>query len=188
MTSILERIGAQRLVGGVDRGPELTAAVDALVAAGVAVVELALDSDAALGALARLRARGDVGVVAGSVRTPAQAEAAIEAGAEAISSPALVLEVLEACRALAIPAFPGAITPTEVEQAWGLGASLVRLFPAGPGGPDYVRTLRGALPEVGLLAAGGIGAGNAAAFLAAGAVAVVVPAPEAAAAAEALSG
>jgi len=172
VTAILERIGAERVVGSVRQGPELAAAVDALVAAGVGVVELALDSDAALGALARLRARGDVGVVAGGVRTPAQAEAAIDAGAQAIAGPAIVLEVLERCQALAVPAFPGALTPTEVEQAWGLGASLVRLFPAGPGGPDYVRTLREALPEVGLLAAGGIDAGNAAAFLAAGAVAV----------------
>jgi len=174
VTAILERIGAERVVGLVRRGPDLAGTVDALVAAGVGVVELALDSDAdaALGALARLRARGDVGVVAGGVRSPQQAEAAIAAGAEAIAAPALVLEVIERCRALAIPAFPGAITPTEVEQAWGLGASLVRLFPAGPGGPDYVRTLREALPEVGLLAAGGVHAGNAAAFLAAGAVAV----------------
>jgi 2-dehydro-3-deoxyphosphogluconate aldolase/(4S)-4-hydroxy-2-oxoglutarate aldolase len=71
-----------------------------------------------------------------------------------------------------MPAVPGAFTPTEVEQAMALGAAMVKLFPAGALGPGYVRDLRAPLPDAQLLCTGGVDAGNAAAFLEAGAAAV----------------
>jgi 2-dehydro-3-deoxyphosphogluconate aldolase / (4S)-4-hydroxy-2-oxoglutarate aldolase len=80
--------------------------------------------------------------------------------------------VLERCAAIGMPAVPGALTPTEVEQAWGLGAAMVKLFPAGALGPRYVKDLRAPLPDIPLLCTGGVDADNAAAFLEAGATAV----------------
>ncbi len=74
--------------------------------------------------------------------------------------------------ALGIPAIPGALTPSEVEHAWAAGAALVKLFPASLGGPRYVRDLLAPLADVPLLVTGGVDAGNARAFLDAGAVAV----------------
>jgi 2-dehydro-3-deoxyphosphogluconate aldolase/(4S)-4-hydroxy-2-oxoglutarate aldolase len=79
---------------------------------------------------------------------------------------------MERCAAIGMPAVPGAFTPTEVEQAWSLGAAMVKLFPAGALGPRYVKDLRAPLPDVPLLCTGGVDAGNAAAFLEAGATAV----------------
>lgn len=172
MIPVVERIRAERVVAILRRVADPDALVDALAGGGVGVVEITLDSIGALAAIRRLRARGDVSVLAGTVRTAAQAEAAIEAGAEACVGPGLVLEVVERCRAVGVPVVPGALTPTEVDQAWGMGASLVKLFPARLGGPAYVRELLAPLAEVPLLTTGGITHANLREFLDAGAVAV----------------
>lgn len=66
----------------------------------------------------------------------------------------------------------GALTPTEVLVALDLGAAAVKIFPAGALGPGYFRALRGPFPDVALIPSGGVNAGNAADFLARGAIAV----------------
>jgi 2-keto-3-deoxy-6-phosphogluconate aldolase len=80
-----------------------------------------------------------VTVLAGTVRRPDQVDAALAAGAQAIVSPGLSHAVVSRARELGAPAIPGALTPTEIEAAWAAGAALVKLFPAGLGGPSYVR-------------------------------------------------
>jgi 2-dehydro-3-deoxyphosphogluconate aldolase/(4S)-4-hydroxy-2-oxoglutarate aldolase len=145
-----------------------------LAAAGVRVVEITLDGDDALGAIERARARGGLTVLAGTVREAEQVDAAVAVGAEGIVTPTLSLPVLERAAALGVPAIPGALTPTEIETAWRAGAALVKLFPAGLGGPRYVRDVLAPLADVPLLATGGVDAGSARAFLDAGAVAVGV--------------
>lgn len=172
--SAIETIRAARLVAILRRAAEADAEVARLAAAGVRVVEITLDSDDALGAIERARGRGDVTVLAGTVREPAQVDAAVSAGAEGIVAPSLSVAVLERAAALGAPSIPGALTPTEVETAWRAGAALVKLFPARPGGPRYVRDVLAPLADVPLVATGGVDATNARAFLDAGAVAVGV--------------
>ena len=174
METAVDGIRAERLVALLRRVSRPDAVVDELVAAGVRIVEITLDSDDALGTIARLRARGDVTVLAGTVRTASDAEAAIAAGAEACVAPGLVPEMVETCGRHGVPAIPGTLTPTEVEAASALGVELVKLFPAGTVGPAYVRDLLAPLAGVQLLVTGGVDASNAAAFLEAGAVAVGV--------------
>jgi 2-dehydro-3-deoxyphosphogluconate aldolase/(4S)-4-hydroxy-2-oxoglutarate aldolase len=82
--------------------------------------------------------------------------------------------VLERALELGVPAVPGALTPTEIEAAWGMGAALVKLFPGALGGPAYVRDVLAPLSDVPLVVTGGVTAANARAFLDAGAVAVGV--------------
>jgi 2-dehydro-3-deoxyphosphogluconate aldolase / (4S)-4-hydroxy-2-oxoglutarate aldolase len=154
------------------RVPDPHGVVDAVARAGLGVVEITLDADDALEVITRLRRRGDVSVIAGTVRRPEQVAPAVEAGAEACVSPGLVPEVVERCQALSVPVVPGALTPTEVERAWALGAALVKLFPGNAVGPGYVRELLAPLADVPLIVTGGIDAGNARGFLEAGAVAV----------------
>ena len=108
------------------------------------------------------------------MRTAGDVRAAVAAGAQACVGPGLVPEVLAACREAGLPAIPGAMTPTEVETAWRLGAELVKLFPAARLGPEFVRDLRGPLSDVPLLATGGVDISNTPAFLRAGAAAVGV--------------
>jgi 2-dehydro-3-deoxyphosphogluconate aldolase/(4S)-4-hydroxy-2-oxoglutarate aldolase len=172
--SAIDTIRAARLVAILRRAAEADAEVARLAVAGVRVVEITLDSDDALGAIERARRRGDVTVLAGTVREPAQVDAAVSAGAEGIVAPSLSLAVLERAAALEAPSIPGALTPTEVETAWRAGAALVKLFPARLGGPRYVQDVLAPLTDVPLVATGGVDATNARAFLDAGAVAVGV--------------
>jgi 2-dehydro-3-deoxyphosphogluconate aldolase / (4S)-4-hydroxy-2-oxoglutarate aldolase len=148
--------------------------VQALREGGIGVVEITLDSPAALETIRRLRDDPGLVVLAGTVRRADEVRAAAEAGAQACVGPALVPEVLEACREAGLPAIPGAMTPTEVETAWRLGAAMVKLFPAARLGPGYVRDLRGPFAHVPLFVTGGVDGSNAAAFLRAGAAAVGV--------------
>ncbi len=170
--SAIERIRAERIVAVLRDAGDVDRVVEQLVDGGVRVVEITLDSRDALGAIGRVRARGDVTVLAGTVRRPEQVDEAVRAGAEACVGPALVPAVVARCAELGVPSIPGALTPSEVEAAWQGGAALVKLFPGSVGGPRYVRELLAPLADVSLLVTGGVTAENAAEFLAAGAVAV----------------
>jgi 2-dehydro-3-deoxyphosphogluconate aldolase/(4S)-4-hydroxy-2-oxoglutarate aldolase len=148
--------------------------VDELVADGVRVFEITFDgADAASDLRAvvdHLGAEASVG--AGTIRTIAQVRAAVDAGASFGVSPVLDRPVMEAALESSLPFAPGAYSPTEVDAAWRAGATFVKLFPGSSLGPSHVRELRGPLPEVETVVTGGIDAANAAAFLAAGAIAV----------------
>jgi 2-dehydro-3-deoxyphosphogluconate aldolase / (4S)-4-hydroxy-2-oxoglutarate aldolase len=168
------RIRAERLVVLLRKVADTVGLVDVLASAGVRVVEVTLDSPGADVSIARLRDRGDVTVLAGTVLTPEDVERAVAAGAEACVGPTFSREVVERCLELGIPSIPGALTPTEIDAAWRAGASMVKLFPAAVVGPRYLRDLAGPLGPVPLLATGGIDASNAPAFLRAGAIAVAV--------------
>ena len=172
--SAVDAIRTARLVAILRHTADVDAQVARLAAAGVLVVEITLDSDDALGAIERARGRGDVTVLAGTAREPAQVGAAVSAGAEAIVAPSLSAAVLERAAALGVPAIPGALTPTEIETAWRAGAAQVKLFPARLGGPRYVQDVLAPLRDGPLVATGGVDATNARAFLDAGAVAVGV--------------
>ncbi len=146
----------------------------ALVRAGVRCLEVTLTGRGALEVVTRLRGElaAEVLVGAGSVVTADQARAAIDAGAEFLVSPATDPDVIGLALAGGIGVYPGAWTATEVVRAWQLGATAVKVFPSSSGGPEHLRQLAAPLPDVPLVAVGGVDAANAAAFLAAGAVAL----------------
>jgi 2-dehydro-3-deoxyphosphogluconate aldolase/(4S)-4-hydroxy-2-oxoglutarate aldolase len=170
----VERIRAERVVAVLRRTEGVDELVDRLVGAGIGVVEVTLDAEDAAADIERLRQRGDVTVLAGTVRTVEDVDAAVAAGAEACVSPAFSGAVVARCHHHAVPVIPGALTPTEIEAAWRAGAALVKLFPARLGGPAYVRDVLAPLADVPLLPTGGVDAANAADFLRAGSVAVGV--------------
>jgi 2-dehydro-3-deoxyphosphogluconate aldolase / (4S)-4-hydroxy-2-oxoglutarate aldolase len=170
----VDRIRAERVVAVLRRVPEVDAVVDEVAAAGIRVVEITLDSEDALGTIERLRARPGLTVLAGTVRTPEDAEAAVAVGAEACVAPGLVPAMVERCRRLGVPAIPGALTPTELEAALALGVELVKLFPGSLAGPGYVRDVLAPLAGLPLIVTGGVDSTNAGEFIAAGAVAVGV--------------
>ncbi|MDF2667237.1 MAG: 2-dehydro-3-deoxyphosphogluconate aldolase, partial [Microbacterium sp.] len=76
-----------------------------------------------------------------------------------------------------MPIVPGGLTPTELFASWSAGASAVKVFPAGQVGPGYLKDLRGPFPAIAVVPSGGVDADSAAAWLAAGAVAVSVGGP-----------
>ncbi len=175
-----DHIRAGRLVAIV-RAPRVTAQsavalTEILVDAGVRALEFTLDSVGALdGIHAAASSAGDRATVgAGTVLRPEQVDHAAEAGAEFIVSPDISPDVIARTNELALTPLPGAFTATEIRRAVDCGAVLVKLFPAQPAGPGYLRALRGPLSEVELVPTGGLTEEDVPSFLAAGAVAVAL--------------
>jgi 2-dehydro-3-deoxyphosphogluconate aldolase / (4S)-4-hydroxy-2-oxoglutarate aldolase len=144
---------------------------EALLRGGIRVLELTLDDPAALDAL-RAVASLDAVVGAGTVLDAAAVAAAADAGARFIVSPNADARVIGASLKAGLTPFPGALTATEVAAAVQAGAEYVKLFPAGPMGPAYLRALRGPFEHVRFVPTGGIAHDAAGDWIAAGAVAV----------------
>lgn len=157
-----------------DRIPDAVALCHAIADGGIHTVELTFTTPGVLEhvAAAVTGVRPDVLLGVGTVLTGDQAKAAIDAGARFLVTPGLRPAVAEVAVAAGVPVFLGAFTPTEVATALDLGASAVKIFPAGRLGPKYLTDLLGPYPGVQLLPSGGVSAANAAEFLAAGALAV----------------
>lgn len=111
---------------------------------------------------------------AGTVITVELAELVIEAGAKYIIAPNLDKEIINYCRKRNIPIVPGVTTPSEILQAMKCGLPMVKLFPAGALGTDYLKQIRAPLREVKIIAVGGINLSNALDMLQAGADALGV--------------
>jgi 2-dehydro-3-deoxyphosphogluconate aldolase/(4S)-4-hydroxy-2-oxoglutarate aldolase len=111
---------------------------------------------------------------AGTVRTIADAEYALGAGAAYLVSPGCDRALQEWAGGAGVAHLPGVLTPTELDAALQAGAPLVKLFPAGRMGAGYVADLLAPFPAARLVATGGIDAGNAKDFLDAGAAAVAL--------------
>lgn len=152
------------------------AVADVLVGAGIAALEVALTSRGAIDAIAGLRRQvpEDVAIGAGTVLTADEAKAAVDAGATFLVSPVLDRALVGG---FAVPFYPGAFTPTEVFAAHRDGAPIVKLFPASAVDPRYIKDLHGPLPGVRLMPTGGVGIGDVASWLTAGAVAVGLGGP-----------
>src|SRR6478736_5646125 len=81
---------------------------------------------------------------------------ALNAGAKFIVTPITDISVIEECTLQEIPVFPGAFTASEIYQAWKAGASMVKVFPAGSVGPNYIKDIKGPLNQVKLMPTGGV--------------------------------
>jgi len=154
----------------------LLRAADAIRAGGVAAIEVTMTTPGALEIIERAAGRYGQGVVfgAGTVLDSESARAAILAGAQFVVSPSFKTELVEMCRRYSVPVFPGAYTSTEIVTAWEAGADMVKIFPAGIGGPPLLKALKAPLPQVELIPVGGVNLETAADFIRAGAAALGV--------------
>jgi 2-dehydro-3-deoxyphosphogluconate aldolase / (4S)-4-hydroxy-2-oxoglutarate aldolase len=150
---------------------QLVQVAAALADGGVNVIEITMTVPDAVEVIRHVRrALGDrVLVGAGTVLDPETARAVLLAGAEYIVAPTVNVEVIRLCQRYNKLVMPGAMTPTEILTAWEAGADIVKVFPADVVGPAFFKALRGPLPQIRLMATGGVDLGNAAAFLKAGA-------------------
>ena len=106
----------------------------------------------------------------GTIRNLDEAERAVTAGAMFLVTPNIDLQVIGYARAQRIPIIVGALTPTEVYNAWSGGADMVKVFPCTAlGGASYIRELRGPFDRIPLVAVGGVTADNVPTYFAAGA-------------------
>ena len=156
---------------------EAMRAIDAIREGGISVLEITMTVPGAVSVIEQVTARfGDDALVgAGTVLDAETAKACVSSGAQFIVSPALNFETIAYCRAADVAVMPGALTPTEVVQAWNAGADFVKVFPAGAvGGPSYLKSLKAPLPQIELVPTGGVSLKTAADFIRAGAAALGV--------------
>jgi 2-dehydro-3-deoxyphosphogluconate aldolase/(4S)-4-hydroxy-2-oxoglutarate aldolase len=115
----------------------------------------------------------DMAVGAGTVLDEEAAHLCVEAGARFLTSPGFIPEVVAFANRVNVLVLPGALTPTEIIAAWKAGSDLVKIFPTGHiGGPQYVRALKVPLPQIPLIATGGVNQVTASDFILAGATAI----------------
>lgn len=140
----------------------------ALVAGGVRILEVTLRSPAALDAIRAIRDQVPEAVVgAGTVRTPQQLDAALQAGAVFGVSPGLTEDLARAARTADIPFLPGVATISEVMRAIEQGFRALKLFPAeAAGGTALLKAWAGPLPDPVFCPTGGVNAANMARYLA----------------------
>lgn len=153
------------------------AVVEALLEARLTVAEITMTVPNAIDAIATVATRfaNQVLIGAGTVTDAETTRRAMDAGAEFIVTPCLVPEVIDAARRADVAVLPGALTPTEVFEAFRSGGDMVKVFPArNVGGADYLRALRGPFPDIPLVPTGGVTLENVSEMFDAGAAAVGV--------------
>ncbi len=101
-------------------------------------------------------AKGRAFIGAGTVLSVEQVHAAYEAGAKYIISPNTNEAVIKETLKLGLISIPGAMTPTEIEQAYSWGAHIVKLFPADDVGLHYIKNISAPLSHIPLMATGGV--------------------------------
>ncbi len=183
MKQIAEIIGESKIIAivrGVDSG--FSSLAQALYEGGIRAIEVAFDHSRpdsyskTADAISQIVAcMGDqMAVGAGTVTSAALVRLAYQAGAQFIVSPDTNPEVIRQTKTLGLVSMPGALTPTEITQAYLSGADFVKVFPAGVLGPSYIKAVCAPLGHIPLLAVGGVDAHTIAAFINAGCAGVGV--------------
>ncbi|MGD1031532.1 MAG: bifunctional 4-hydroxy-2-oxoglutarate aldolase/2-dehydro-3-deoxy-phosphogluconate aldolase [Opitutaceae bacterium] len=172
--SILSKIKTEKVIALIraDSPDGLLDCARALAAGGLTSIELTMTTPGAIRMLEKATVElPDFLFGLGTVLDAETARAGILAGARFIVTPALRPDVITMARRYSIPVFSGALTPTEVVNAWEAGADAVKIFPAEFFGPAYIKSLKGPLPHIDLVPTGGVNPENVGEFLKAGAMA-----------------
>ena len=150
-------------------------AAETVFSAGIPVAEITLTVPGALEVIDDLAKRYPDMAVGATVLDEEAARLCIDAGARFLTSPGFVPEVVAYANNMNVVVLPGALTPTEIIAAWKAGSDLVKIFPTGHiGGVKYVRALKVPLPQIPLIATGGVNQLTAFDFIQAGATAIGV--------------
>jgi 2-dehydro-3-deoxyphosphogluconate aldolase / (4S)-4-hydroxy-2-oxoglutarate aldolase len=146
----------------------------AVASGGMQFIEITWNSDGAGELITKLRSElPQCTIGCGTVLNLLQMQQAIDAGVQFIFTPHVEAQMIQTAVNSNIPIVPGALTPTEIVTAWGLGASCVKVFPVqAVGGVNYIKSLQGPLGHIPLIPTGGVTIENAQDFLQAGAIAV----------------
>ncbi len=178
--AIIQRILDERVfaVLRLQQTERIESVVEAIVKGGISIIEITLNSKNAEECIHRVSKEFPQCLVgAGTVIGVDAATRAIESSAKFLVSPVTDLDMLAVCQQVGITSMAGALTPTEAWQASLAGADFVKLFPLTGLGPQYIRAMRGPLPEIQFVATNGVTPENVAEFFQAGAVAVGVGTP-----------
>jgi 2-dehydro-3-deoxyphosphogluconate aldolase/(4S)-4-hydroxy-2-oxoglutarate aldolase len=157
----------------------LRSVVESVCDGGLTNLEITMNTPGAADQIqvAREIAGRALNIGAGTVTDLRMLEEALCAGASFIVTPTVAVRVIERCGQLNVPVFPGAFSPTEIMQAWELGARMVKIFPAEFLGPEYLRSLKAPWPHLKLMPTGGVDVATLEAYAKAGADAFGVGSP-----------
>jgi 2-dehydro-3-deoxyphosphogluconate aldolase/(4S)-4-hydroxy-2-oxoglutarate aldolase len=175
---LLAKVQTHKIVGVVrEESVEAAQAVaDSYARNGIKIIEVTLTTPDAfdlISSLAQRYAEQDITIAAGTVRSSNDAASARRAGAQVIVSPHTDVHVIEYAVENDLLSIAGAGTPSEIIRAWEAGSDIVKIFPAlYLGGPDYIRTIRGPIRDIPMLAGGPVPLDSIEAYLDAGCVAV----------------
>ena len=135
----------------------------ALVDGGINSIEITMDTENALQAIADVRkALGDkIAVGAGTVLDPEAGRAAMLAGAQFLVAPTLNVDLIRLGNRYGRMVVPGCMTPTEIQQACEAGADVIKVFPAGVVTANFFKNVLGPLDHITLMATGGVSIDNA---------------------------
>jgi 2-dehydro-3-deoxyphosphogluconate aldolase/(4S)-4-hydroxy-2-oxoglutarate aldolase len=160
---VVQRLGRIRIVPmtTVDDADQAEQVAHALARGGLPCIELTFRTAVAHEAIVRVRsAVPEMLLAAGTVLSAEQARSAAHAGADFAVAPGTNEEVVEVCRELGLPFFPGVATPSEIERALRLGVQALKVFPiAQLGGVGFLRAVSATYPDVRFIPSGGIDAG-----------------------------
>lgn len=151
-------------------------AIEAVASGGIPIVEVTMTVPGAVELISHLVQHHRKTIVgAGTVLKVDIARQCKDAGANFITAPGFNQAIVEFASKEGLAVLPGGLTPTEVVDAWMAGADFVKVFPCGQvGGDKYIKALKTALPQIPLIAAGGINQYTAANIIVAGADAIGV--------------
>lgn len=174
---LLSRVYSEQIIGVVreDNAVAAEAVADAYARNGIRIVEVTMTTPDALSLMATLVKRygSAITLAAGTVRSTNDAALARRAGAEIIVSPHTDPRVIEYANENELLCVAGAATATEIIRAWEAGCDIVKVYPAHHlGGPDFIRTIRGPIRDIPMLAGGPVPLDMIDAYLDAGCIAV----------------
>jgi len=175
VVAAIEDVGVVAIIRMTD-ADRVRAVFDAIGEGGVRAIEVTMTVPGAVDVIRRLAAELPPGFLlgAGTVLDAETVSRVVGAGAQFVVSPVFRREVVAACHASDVAAMPGCFSPTEILEAWDAGADVVKVFPSTSLGPQYLKDVRGPLPQVKLMPTGGVTLDNAGDWIRAGAVAVGV--------------
>ena len=136
---------------------EAHSVIDAIVEGGITCIEVTMTVPGAVQLIAELsKTRDDLLIGAGSVLEAETARECINAGAKFIVSPATNFDTIVYCNESEVAVMPGALTPTEIVNAWDAGADFVKVFPiSAVGGAKYLKSIKAPLPHIKIIPTGG---------------------------------
>ena len=139
--------------------------------AGLSTIEITMNTDGAVKMIDFIANNfgNELNIGAGTVCTQAELDSALNAGAQFVVTPVVNQKIIEQCVNVGVPIFPGAFTPTEIYNAWEMGAYMVKIFPATQLGANYIKEVKAPLNKIKLAPTGGITLENIETFKNAGA-------------------
>lgn len=142
---------------------QVLSVVEQLVGTRVNSIEVASNSPHAMESISAARREfgNEVHVGAGTVKNAEIARQAIDAGAEFMLSPIMFTqEIFDLARDAGVITVPAAFSPTEIQRMIDMGADIVKVFPAGQLGPDYIKAVQAPLGKLPLMVVGGVNVAN----------------------------